>query len=187
MTLLSPSTADEHARFWDNRLHHPGREFWCAFHYRSLEHQQLLHQTLLALAGDLHGKTLLDVGCGTGDLIRFVPPDCDYHGIDISPHAVKHAQANHPAHRFTCTDQLEDADIVLACAVVHFTHIEPRDLVHAMWQHARERVVFNCWRQFADIPEARKWWRGLGAKATIVEEYDLLRGGDHDFAVRLAK
>lgn len=52
-------------------------------------------------------RRVLDVGCGTGDLLAFLPPDVTYVGVDIAPTAVETAQrrfAERPNSYFFCAD-----------------------------------------------------------------------------------
>lgn len=142
---------------------------------------------MLNLVGPLDGKTLLDVGCGTGDLLNLLPGDTGYIGIDVSEKAVKHARAMHPGREFRVTDELPAADIVMACAVIQHTHLHPREFIYRMWDAACDMVIFNCWRYFAELEEAELWWRDLPAEVMIVDGYDVVRGHDHDFTVRLSR
>ena len=50
---------------------------------------------------------LLDVGCGTGDLLAYLAPDITYVGVDIAPTAIETAQrrfAHRPNAHFYCAD-----------------------------------------------------------------------------------
>jgi SAM-dependent methyltransferase len=56
---------------------------------------------------DLVGKTLLDVGCGLGDLWAFLKDrgiGVDYTGVDILEKMVALARSRHPEARFQCAD-----------------------------------------------------------------------------------
>jgi ubiquinone/menaquinone biosynthesis C-methylase UbiE len=55
-----------------------------------------MRKDLLALLGDLSGKAVLDVGCGTGTLaimMKRVHPDADITGLDGDPQIIKIATA----------------------------------------------------------------------------------------------
>lgn len=184
---LFGQTQEDVAGFFDNRLQQPGIKSWNAFHYRSARDQRIRQKMLIRLAGSLKGKSVLDVGCGTGDLLRYIPASADYYGIDVSPRAIKVARAAWPGREFACTTELRPADVVFGCAVLQCSHIPPEEMIRAMWEQARELVVFNCWRGFADLGEASAWWAGLGATVAIFEGYDIWRGGDRDFSIRLSR
>ncbi len=52
---------------------------------------------------DLSGRSLLDVGCGVGDLLNHLQRreiDCEYDGFDISPEMVKLCREKFPGIRF---------------------------------------------------------------------------------------
>ena len=56
---------------------------------------------------DLTGKSLLDVGCGLGDLLTYFERHklaVDYTGVDILPAMVQAASERHPHGRFICGD-----------------------------------------------------------------------------------
>jgi len=55
----------------------------------------------------LAGKSLLDVGCGLGDLLdylRVCSLEVDYTGVDLLPQMIKTARRLHPAGRFLTAD-----------------------------------------------------------------------------------
>ncbi|MDR1893412.1 MAG: class I SAM-dependent methyltransferase [Spirochaetales bacterium] len=67
-----------------------------------------------ALAGGvpLSGLSLLDVGCGCGDLFGFLKEEgieTDYTGVDILPGMVDKARALYPGGRFYCADVFADS------------------------------------------------------------------------------
>jgi len=51
-------------------------------------HRVLRHQALRALRTVPCGARVLDIGCGTGGMLDFLP-EFEAHGVDLSPHAVK--------------------------------------------------------------------------------------------------
>lgn len=61
---------------------------------------------VLAEIGDLRGASILDVGCGFGDLLSFLEGQgisARYTGIDIQPPFIQEARTRHPAAEFLCT------------------------------------------------------------------------------------
>jgi len=51
------------------------------------------------------GQRVLDVGCGTGASVRFIPNGVDYVGFDIEPRYIAAAQATYGARgTFVCSD-----------------------------------------------------------------------------------
>jgi SAM-dependent methyltransferase len=61
---------------------------------------------ILAEIGDLRGASILDVGCGFGDLFAFLSErgvSTRYTGIDIQPAFVDEAKRRHPDAEFLCS------------------------------------------------------------------------------------
>jgi len=64
---------------------------------------------------DLAGTSLLDVGCGTGDLSAFLAQrrlDADYLGVDLLDKMIAEARRRHPAAAFECLDPFDPASLV---------------------------------------------------------------------------
>jgi len=87
--------------------------------------QQRRYEAFLAVCGDLSGKSVLDFGCGKGDLYGFLRArgvECAYTGVDIHPDLIALARVKHQEAEFIATD-IEEAplerifDVVLACGV----------------------------------------------------------------------
>ena len=65
----------------------------------------------------LHGR-VLDVGCGSGSLAAFVPPDC-YFGVDPDDFSLSLARTSFPRHSFSNTlPGDKDYDVIAALAVI---------------------------------------------------------------------
>jgi len=68
---------------------------------------QLARFNVLAANVDLAGKTLLDIGCGLGDLLGFLTDrgvEVDYTGVDLLDEMVAAARKLHPTGRFISAD-----------------------------------------------------------------------------------
>ena len=68
-----------------------GDKGWEASAWASKENQELMFKCL-TLVGDVSTGSILDVGCGQGDLYDYLEPE-DYTGIDISTKMIGHAFA----------------------------------------------------------------------------------------------
>jgi len=81
------------------------------------------------------GDRILDIGCGTGDILKYMP-DVDYYGFDANPQYIKAAK-KHFGNRgiFACekvgkkiVTKTHFFDIVLASAVLH--HLDDKEASH---------------------------------------------------------
>lgn len=72
------------------------------------------------------GARILDVGCGTGAILDYLPADVDYVGYDLNPRYIEAARRRFPGRgRFSCA-RVDEApeepggfDLVLATAILH--------------------------------------------------------------------
>jgi SAM-dependent methyltransferase len=95
--------------------------------------KQFTETTIRAKDGD----TVLDIGCGPGALLDFLP-DVDYVGIDYSERNIAYAKAKHGRRgHFICDDvanlsrhQLPAFDIAIAYGLLH--HIDDDAVLHAL-------------------------------------------------------
>ncbi len=106
---------------------------------------------ILCQVTDLSGRTILDVGCGFGDLIGFLDAKritiAAYCGIDLSAEMITIARTKYPRGHFECRDLLEqpfdrDAFDVVVGSGLFF-------LPHALWATyvaAYVRAMFACCR-----------------------------------------
>jgi SAM-dependent methyltransferase len=89
------------------------------------EGQRRRYETLLAIAGDISGKTVLDFGCGKGDFCGFLKEKgvfTNYCGIDVNNALISMAKTKYPEAEFITMDIDETAfnrtfDIVFVCGV----------------------------------------------------------------------
>jgi SAM-dependent methyltransferase len=141
----TPSTIDQVRSYWQGHVHdleitrHPvgSRGFFedlDQYHFEKLH-----HLTRLVDFAGYRGKTVLDVGCGSGvDLARFARGGASVTGVDIAPAAIELARANFSQQQLSGHFQVasgeelpfaEDAfDLVFAHGVVQYT-VHPRRLV----------------------------------------------------------
>lgn len=103
----------------------------------------------------LTGASLLDVGCGTGDLIDFLAPQklSQYVGIDIYRASLDIAKKNHPKATFIEGDLLTEAfpekfdyafcsgSLTIKLSVDNYSFLEA--MVSKMWELTRVGVAFN--------------------------------------------
>ncbi len=94
-------------------------------------------------------KSLLEVGCATGDFYRYLRlrlPGLNYRGLDISQTAIARAQEKYPNaafHRIGPGDPLtEKAEIVYSKDVVHH-QVRPLEFVSDLLGAASETLIFR--------------------------------------------
>ena len=87
----------------------PRREGWDVLDWASARTQKRRFEILLENV-DLHGRSILDVGCGVGELLGFLQDKgvaAEYTGVDILEKMVEEARRRHPGGRFLCADIFE--------------------------------------------------------------------------------
>lgn len=75
---------------------------------------------------------ILDIGCGTANMVEFLPKNIDYVGFDDSAEYIKHAKKKFPQHNFAFFRQRvnfaqnydEKFDIIMANAILHHINDE---------------------------------------------------------------
>jgi len=110
----------------------------------------------IAAAADFSGRTVLDVGCGCGDLKRFLDrrfTGFSYIGVDLMPGFIQQAQMNYAGvpetwffERDASAVPLPDVDIVVASGVLGYRSADPTfhfNLIRKMYRSAREALIFN--------------------------------------------
>lgn len=115
----------------------------------------------LTQIGDLAGKTVLDVGCGIGDLYPFL---CNrygwvrYIGIDIVPELIDSAARKYPAATFRCVDLVgEDFrgefDYILMSGVFNNERQNATEFLYRMisaaFELCKQGMGFNFTSRFA--------------------------------------
>ncbi|MFA5997446.1 MAG: class I SAM-dependent methyltransferase [Candidatus Paceibacterota bacterium] len=155
------------------------------------EHNQLVRFETLSKIANLSGKSVLDVGCGLGDLYKYFVSHSipvDYSGIDIVPTFIDRARERFPDGRFLCGDAETlntEYDYVLASGVLSF--VIPNDKEHyfamikKMFDHAKEGLAFNMLNETAhpsddtylsyNIDEVAKYCKTLSPRVVVVSDY----------------
>ena len=126
-----------------------------ALGWRRVE-SQIKRFEVIAAVGDLNGCTLLDVGCGYGDLKEFLDQRFSgftYIGIDQMPEFIAEAKAryeSHPNTYFTQTDftkaDFPTVDYVIASGALGYRCDDPdfyADMIRKMYQATTQALVFN--------------------------------------------
>jgi len=146
------------------------------------------------------GRSILDVGCGLGDLADVLPPEVDYLGVDIAAAMIETARSLRPARRFAVGHLLEPSfaagpfDVVVASGIFAKRTHEPERyleaMVEAMWARAGSALAFNSLSAWGGSPDEDEFQadplatvRFCRTLTPFVElRHDYL---PHDFTVRL--
>ena len=158
-------------------------------------HSQRIRFQVLCRNVRLDGKSLLDVGCGLGDLLTFLQRrgiGVAYTGVDLLEKMVAAASRRHPDNAFVCADVFaEDRfapgsfDVVFVSGMFNLdlgnqaeflTRALPRLL-----EIAREHLVFNLLHRraefrddryaYADPGEVMRILEPLPCEARVVDDY----------------
>ena len=150
---------------------------------------------VLAENVDLAGKSLLDVGCGLGDLLAFCTRlgiEVDYTGVDLLAKMVRAAQGRHPDGRFVQGDIFESDpfdgrqfDVVFCSGALNLNLGNNREFlpvaVSRMLSLCRGHVVVNLLRRMPgfhdrtyfchDPDDVRELLRPLPCDIRILQDY----------------
>jgi len=127
---------------------------------------QVIRFDALCQAGDFSGKSVLDVGCGLGDLYAHLKNQavvCKYAGVDINSRMIADAKKRFPEADFRVLDILTHADILVGYDFVVLSgafnlsqdrHKEIMEaMIQVMYRIARVAVAFNILSMKADFFE----------------------------------
>ena len=115
-----------------------------------------LRYNVLAGVCDLSGLSVLEVGCGFGDLgvyVRARFPGIRYTGVDLSPRMVEEARRCHPELEFSCGDLMAmpdgaQYDVVLAQGIFYLLREDAdartQAMIAKMFALARKAVAFSA-------------------------------------------
>lgn len=104
---------------------------------------------------DFEGKSILDVGCGFGDIIPYISAKAkkfEYLGIDITPEFIREAKKLYFGHKFMVGNYFakplkENFDVVICSGALNANVRDNLDFrkkaIKTMFKHAKEVFVFN--------------------------------------------
>lgn len=129
---------------------------------------------------------LVDLGCGSGDLMKFMADLCrkngvqaSFTGIDANPNIIAYAQnhtKDYPEIRYQCLNILSDELLEMKCDVVHaclfchhFTSDQLSQLLGAFKNIASEKVIINDLHRHVLAYYSIKWLTTLFSKSDMVK------------------
>ena len=172
-----------------------------ALAWNDRESQEIRFQQFLAL-GDFSRASVLDVGCGRGDLKAFLEArfsEVDYTGIDLVPEFLASAQQRfgHQGQWLlgdVATGDISKVDYVLVSGTLNYRFDEPEQIfqsIERLWQLSAKGIGFNLLKKVEQrsailqgyTPEIIvRFCESLSAKVTLMEGYL-----ENDFTLLLKK
>jgi len=163
-----------------------------ALQWKTKKSQQLRFQVLTEIA-DLSNKTILDAGCGFGDLFGFIKEKgikFKYCGCDITPPMIEIAKKLHSNLEYAAIDFLElpckrKVDYVIASGLFGIKISESdfflKSAVRKMFNFCTKGVAFNCLGNYVDYKEDHLYYakqeetfafcRSLTSKVVLRNDY----------------
>lgn len=186
--------------YWERRARTPGSNVE-KLEWTHVRTQRMRFEAFL-LDHDLHGRSVLDVGCGLGDLyahLRRRGVEVEYTGYDLSPEMTRLCRVCHPGVRFESGDFLSFQppsrfDYAVAFGIHNIRVPTGRAILEAVTRHqfelstiaAHVSLLTDRYSQFAARVQA---WRAeeilglsLGITPHVALHHDYL---DNDFSVTL--
>ena len=124
-----------------------------ALRWRSHSSQEIVLENTISDI-DFEGKSVLDVGCGFGDILPYIEQKTnkfEYLGIDITPEFISEARKKYPGYAFIEGDWMElfNKHDVVICSGVLNNNVEcdqyqyREEAISLMIDNAREVLAFN--------------------------------------------
>lgn len=168
--------------------------------YKSQLSQRKRFNILCGIA-DLEGRSILDVGCGMGDLYAYLKErfhSFEYKGVDISKGMIAGAKKKYPDAQFEVGDALQlkgkKYDYVLGTGVDGFFtghNMEvTRQLIGRMYGMCRIGTAISMLSAYSQRPDPISWYAPpeeiftwcMGITRRVILRHDYM---PHDFAVYL--
>ena len=186
---MTPEEKQRLINYYENSLKEYGDNAQ-AVHWLNHNTQEIRFEILSKIA-DLNNKKILDVGCGLGDLYKFLISkniNTEYSGIDIVPEFIAKAQKHFPNLKFQIkdiSDINEEYDYILASGVFSFNVEDSKNyyfsLIKRIFEHAKYGFAFNMLNSVAhntdetyfayDVNEVLAYCKTLTENVKIVSDY----------------
>lgn len=198
-TRLSNAGIEQTRRYWDERAVNSASD--CDRVDQSLRAQRMRFEVFV-LNHDLQGCSVLDVGCGTGDLfdrLQRSGSKCEYTGIDLSGAMIRRARERFPSANFlegNAVDALpgKQFDYTVSIGIHNIKVANAWDILAASLRHqyelckraAHASLLTDRYEKFGEHVQA---WRveEVLALALSITPYVVLRNDylPNDFSITL--
>lgn len=139
------SSPTQLVQLYQTRIAKMGMSGRTMFYATEKQHRRKLLQFSSIIKSTLSADdTILDIGCGYGKLLEFLPP-CKYVGIDLIPEFVEYARRKYPGVSFLNTDLREyrsayDWGVLLG--VVNGIP-NPEELIELAWMNCNKGLLVD--------------------------------------------
>jgi trans-aconitate methyltransferase len=187
--------------FYRDLIRRHGGQSVLSVSYNDRSTQYTRFDTLVkyTVPGQTEKFTLLDLGCGLGDLYNYLQTNgyqnVDYTGLDLVPEMTGAAQKNYPAAKFKngnfVVEDLGRYDIILASGSLNIIFDRPEDqtqyiqnVIEKMYANSRLACAFNLLDQdakhlyeqdgrfyYADKRQILQFCRAFCPQALLVDGY----------------
>lgn len=162
---LSDAEKEKLVTLYNGRFEKKGRDV-STVGWGSIE-SQLLRFEMITRGLDLDGKSILDVGCGLGDLATFLGKNVNtfrYTGIDVATRLIEDARSAHKAEHisfisgdFLQVEPLGTYDFVFCSGSLNYRFQENEELARSfilkMTECAEEAVSINFLSTYVDFEQ----------------------------------
>jgi len=135
----------------------PKALLWASYRIAAIRYKELVADV------PVEGKTILDVGCGMGDVLPFLyakSPNFKYLGADTNEGFIEIAKKRYEGHEFKIVDPFTDDigrfDVVISCGVLNGNvdnwMEERKKAITSLFELANEVLAFNMAGGLTPIP-----------------------------------
>jgi len=162
---------------------------WSSYKAAAIRYTQLVADL------NIENKSILDVGCGMGDLLPYLYSknlDFDYLGVDIVPDFIEIAKKRYLGSAFDVFNPFDDEltqtyDIIVSSGTMNIKtpgwENRRKMMIEHLYKYANEALAFNMagWMQessegkkiaFAHIPDIFEFCRSLTPKVILRNHYN---------------
>lgn len=187
---MTPEDTKRITTFYEETLAQYGDNDPRSVHWINADSQSVRFDVLCRV-GDLEHASLLDVGCGLGDLYKYLLSKkipVEYTGVDVVPALVSVCSIRFPEARFLCDDVVnirDSYDYILASGALSFAVPQGKEyyfnIIKVMHEHARKGIAFNMLNRAAhvsddtflsyDVDEVVSFCKTLSPRVEVVQNY----------------